>query len=245
MRTWLVGRAHLCGIVWVVAGCASVSMPVLRHETGEALGSGKVRVSASIGTSRVLPTAAASFAGVGFPQSASLFRGNQIGAKATVGVTPSLDFQLRTVFSPGGGGWSIGVKQQFFVSGPFALSAMIGIGRYSGGGTINYETVTGSQSLSTVLTANQYDVGVPVSYRFGKDTALYSGLHYYRSSFHGSAGTAIVEDSASDLGVNLGIRQTFGRVDVDLEAMMLKMGGPFTDRVGFTPFLGLAAGLAF
>jgi len=243
MRYW--EKAGIWGFSVIAGGCASVSMPVLRHETGETLGAGKVRAAVSLGTSRVLPVSAASFAGVGFPQSASLFRGNQIGAKGSVGVTSGLDLQLRTVFSPGGGGWSLGAKQLLVGSGPFSVSGMIGIGRYSGGGTLSYETVSGSSSLATVLTATQLDLGVPVSYRLGKDTVVYSGLDYYRSSFSGSAGSAIVEDSASDIGLNLGVRQTFGRIEVDAEVMMLKLGGPFTAGVGFTPFLGVAAGIIF
>lgn len=234
----------ICALL--LTGCASMTTPVLRHETGDTLGSGAYRVRGRLETSRVFPFAPSTVAAQGVAQDNGVFTGGLVGIEGAMGILNSLDGSLGAFFGVGGSGWRLGTKYKFLGSGAFSLAGMIGLGKYSGSGTAKLRTgTTGESSVTNTLSATVIDFGVPVSYAFTKETVVYSGLHFFKSSVKGSAATEVVSGSSTDYGPNIGLRFQVSQVEVDVEIMLLKVKDPFGGTSKMIPFFGVAGGIPF
>lgn len=232
----------------LVTGCSALTTPVLRQETGETLGQGRLRASAQLETGRIVPVvpAAVALAAVGNTQDSGIFSGLLFSLGGSYGVLPTTDIQLRTFYPLSGGGWRIGLKQQIIKGSNLAVAGMVGYGHYAAKG--NYTINTGSPTeVDTVMSASQVDFSIPVSYRLGSSVWVYSGFNVYMTSLIGVANTEADTASATDLGVNLGVKIKLSpRYDLSLEgAMLLSAGGPFGSEVGHSPYFGLGLGVLF
>ena len=239
-----VRRTFLSGLFFF-SGCSSLSTPALKHETGETLAKGKIRISGQIESTRMYPFVAAQSAAFGIPQGAGVFQGSLIGLSSAIGLDGKDDLQLKTYYCLGGAGWRIGTKYKAYTQGNINVAAMVGYGRYSAKGTIGMLTATQPLDVATTLSTYQVDISFPTSYRITKDSVLYSGLNYYRVGVTGSSETSFVKVVAHDLGVNFGYRIGWGKFETDAELAFVRLYDPFEDSVRFVPYLGLAASLVF
>jgi hypothetical protein len=229
-----------------ITACSSMKLPILKQETGEALGAGRFRVQGELGTGRTVPIVPAALASVTTPQDGSLFSGGLIRAGVSYGVAASTDLQLGTSYSIGGGGWRLGVKNQFVKGGAFALSGMVGYGQHSAKGSFDLDDSGNKTKVETVLSGRQIDLGIPVSYRFGQGSVLYSGLTANLESVSGSANAESVDQGFTDLVFNLGFRQAVSaQIDLSFELALAKLGGPFGADAGLKPYFGLGIGASF
>ena len=227
-------------------GCSSMKLPILRGETGESLGAGRLRVNGELGTGRTVPMVPAALAAVTTSQDTGIFRSPLLGAGVAYGVAGSTDLQLKTFYSFGGGGWRLGLKNQFIKGGSFAVAGTVGYGQHSAKGSFDITDSGSTTAVSTVLSASQIDLGVPVSYRVGAGSILYSGLTLYLNSVSGSANAEAVSQSFSDFAFNLGFRQNVSaRIDLSFELALAKLGGPFGSSAGMVPYFGLGVGVGF
>jgi hypothetical protein len=224
-----------------------MSTPVLRHETGEALGGGgKFRVRAQLETSRLFPVVPADIAApVTANQEGGLFRGGFFSIHGAAGVTKLLDVQLGTFYTITGGGWRLGSKYQLMQRGRLAMAGMIGYGRFSAKGTQSFSTVSGPVDVSHTLSASSLDISFPVSIRFSKGFALYSGLAYYRSDVTGSADMTGVNDYGNDIGTNVGVKINYGKFEGDIETAFVWMKDTIADSLRLVPYWGFSVGLNF
>lgn len=227
------------------SSCGTLSTSVLRHQTGEALGPGKIKVSGRIESARMIPVVDSADAAATTAQSTDVYQAASFGAQGEIGALPGLDFQLSTNYAKGGGGWRLGTKYELKRMGPIAVAVMAGYASYFGAGDVTYLTASTPETLSTTLAAQVFDIGFPISYRFSPGIALFSGLTYFHATVKGSVGNAAVSTSAGDLGMNLGFRITSGRVEGDLEGAMLRVSDPFTSGSKFVPFFGISCGVLF
>lgn len=122
---------------------------------------------------------------------------------------------------------------------------MVGYGAYSGNDDVTLATATGTEDETLSLSGKMWELSAPVSFRLNPTVAFYSGLAFYHASVVGSAGTDFVSGDAADLGTNLGIRLTFGRVEGDVEAAFLRVYDPFEQSTRYVPYLGIACGVTF
>jgi hypothetical protein len=127
----------------------------------------------------------------------------------------------------------------------WALSCGASFGRYSSRGSSTYVASGANVDISQTLSADHLGVYCPVSARLGPKTALYSGLHYWHSSVVGTADTTYVSAVTNDVGMNLGVRLNFGKIEGDVELMMVRMYDPFQQGYLIRPYLGLSAGISF
>ena len=194
---------------------------------------------------RTYPLVAAADPAAATIQDAALFQGGGFGITGSAGVLPQLDLQLGTAFSAGGGGWRMGAKYQWFKLGAIAVSGMFGYGAYSGSGDVAFLTAGTPETLNLAMSGHMWELGAPASFRLSPAFAVYSGLTFYHTGVHGSAGTQFVDGSANDLGWNIGIRITVGKIEGDLEAAFLRVHDPFEDSMRFIPYLGTAVGITF
>lgn len=232
-------------VALVAQACGTMGTPVLRHETGESLGTGHFRAMGYVESNRVYPLVAAGDPAASIAQSSGVFQAAGFGVMGEAGAMDRLDLQLGTSFSAGGGGWRVGAKYQLVKAGPWAVAAMFGYGAYSGSDDVELVTATGTEDDTLSLTGKMWEISFPVSFRFTPAAAFYSGLAFYHAYVVGSAGTEFVSGTANDLGTNLGLRLTFGRVEGDLEAAFLRVYDPFQQSTRFVPYLGLACGISF
>jgi len=228
------------------SGCTTVSSPALKHETAEALGGlGKFKVRADADVGRVYPVTSSALVGATASQSSGIFRGWLTGLSGAAGLLPRLDIQLGTRFTITGGGWRTGAKYQLIKKGGFSVAIMPAYGRYTARGTETYNTSTGTGDVTQTLSVWTLEGAAPVSFSFSKTFAVYSGLMYTRSSYDGVADTTAVSDTANDLGMNLGVRLNFGRIEGDVEAAMIRLYDPFEGGSRFVLFYGLSVGVLF
>jgi hypothetical protein len=227
------------------SGCGTLSTSVLRHQTGEALGPGKIKISGRVESARMTPVVPGGDPAVGTAQSNDPFQAAAFGVQGEIGALPGLDFQLATNYAKGGGGWRLGTKYQLKQLGPLAIAAMLGYGSYFGAGDVTYLTSSTPETLNSTLAAQVFDIGFPVSFRFSPVIATYSGLTLYRASVKGSVGSSAVSSENTDVGLNLGLRLTIGRVEGDLEGAFVRVNDPFVSGSRFVPFFGISCGVLF
>lgn len=240
-RSWAIGMAAL-----LAAGCSSMTTPVLRHETGEALGQKKFRAMARFETGRLYPVAVESSGAVGVGQEAKVFQGSFFGIQGAYGLLPKMDLQLATLYTLNGGGWRVGTKYQVVKKGNFAVAVMAGYGRYSSQGEITLATPTEPFDLDQTLSGWTLDLGFPVSYAFGKEFVVYGGLTMYRGQVGGTANLEVVTLTNYDLGANLGTRIGIkGKFFTDIEFATLRLYDPIVDAIRYVPYWGVAGGINF
>lgn len=243
-------RRSCCGSliagVMITTGCSSLSTPVLRHETGETLGTGKIKAGVNFETSRLYPLVPATASSATVEQNSSVYHGAFFGLYGAVGIHPRIDIQLRTYNAFAGGGWRLGAKINLLAQGRWAVATMFGYGRYSGKGTTTFQTAGQPEDLDQTLSAYNLDLGIPISYRFTPVFALFSGITVYRSGVTGSSGDSYVEATTHDLGVNLGAKFNFGRFEADAEFALLRLYDPFLNTSWrFMPYWGISGGVLF
>jgi hypothetical protein len=227
-----------------LGGCSSLSAPALRHETGEALGTGRLRVRLQTESARLFPLVPSGSAPFSVPQSVDVFQGGLLGVQADGGIAPLLDAQFGTFYPVGGGGWRLGAKYQLLKK-RFAVAAMGGYSRLATQGSVTYTTASGVQDFTQTFSGYRIDFGVPVSYRLGAASTLFGGLTYFRSGVRGSSGSGYVSSVDHDIGVNLGFKLNFGRFEGDLEFALQRLNDPFEQSNRYVPFWGLAGGILF
>ncbi|OFZ71378.1 MAG: hypothetical protein A3K03_00430 [Bdellovibrionales bacterium RIFOXYD1_FULL_44_7] len=239
------------------SGCASLSTPVLKHETGETLGAGKFRVRGQIETSRIHPLATVDRKStLSAAQENGVFQGGFLSVQGAAGVHAKVDAQLGAYYTMGGGGWRVGTKYKMLHKGNFASAVMAGYGRYSGkpsnqsyktGGSSTDSSATteatGSVEVSQMAAASHIDVSFPVSFRLSPTVALYSGANYYRSDTSGFSELQYVEDSSNDFGTNFGVKLTFGKIEADAEMAYVMISDSLSGGSRFLPYWG--ASIAF
>ena len=227
-------------------GCATVSAPVLKQETGETLGVKKFRILAHYEMSRIFAP--------GLPQggtarkraqSNSVFQGSYLGVQADGGVLPQLDLQLGANFTASGGGWRVGAKYQFIKSGRFAVSGMMGYAMTSGSGTIQYLTSGTPQEFDQTLSAHTFDFSIPSSVRATSWLVVYGGPMWMHSGASGSFGGLVVDDTFNDFGFNLGLQFSGWIFTGSIEAAELMLNDPFTASTRMVPFVGVSFGVTF
>jgi hypothetical protein len=223
-----------------------VTAPVLRHETGEALGQYKFRVSAYGEMARIyapdtLPTEVQ-----GISQKKEVFQAGLLGVQGAVGMLPKLDLQLGAYLSSGGGGWRLGAKYEILRGARFAVAGALAYGSRAGSGTVTYETAGPTLDLDQSLSAQMWELSVPVSFRLIPLVTAYGGLTFFRSAASGSFGTSVVSATFLDVGANLGMRfNVAGPFSADLEGAMLWISDPFIGSRRFIPYMGLGASVTF
>src|SRR4051812_49087154 len=82
-----------CALLLWATGCSTLSTPALRHETGEALGPGRIRVAGSLETNRAYAFAPAGSAAAGVVQEAGAFTGSHIGLMGGLGIFSNFEGQ--------------------------------------------------------------------------------------------------------------------------------------------------------
>jgi hypothetical protein len=233
-----------------LCACASVSTPVLRHETADALEFGKFRAGVGLETSHQYAFAPLASAASGVTQDGSLFVGNHLGLFGTAGFFGGTELQLRSYFSVGGGGWRASVKYQALKMASLSAALLVGYGKYTGTGTQALATTTGSSgSTGTVdvvqtLAARQIDFGPVVSYKIGT-TSIYGGATYYANQLTGVVDTTAVSSKFEELGFNLGVRIGLGAYDLDVEGAMAPIKDAVSGASNSTLFFGIAGGINF
>jgi hypothetical protein len=230
---------------FLAAGCSSLAVPTLRHETAETLGSGRIRLRGHLESARLFPNIGATAAD-GFSQDDSVFRGWIFGVQGAAGLTNRLDAQLGMTYMLGGSGWRLGSKYAAYALKRFKFAVMAGYGRYSSKGTTEFKTTGQPFEVSLTQSAWVVDFGVPVSYRLSPAVALYTGMTFYRSGLSGSANNNAVATMNSDLGVNLGMQLHIGaQFEGDVEMSLMRLYDPFTDSIRYIPFWGISGGIVF
>jgi hypothetical protein len=245
MRELALARGLALITAAMTTACGTLSTSVLRHQTGETLGPGRIKIAARLESARMTPLVPTGSATATTEQSTDVFQAASFGVQGEIGVTPKWDFQLATNYSKGGGGWRLGLKYGIRKFGKFDLAAMVGYGSYFGAGDVTFLTPTTPETMNQTLAAQVFDLGFPISFRLGPAVALYSGASFFRAGVRGSAGNDAVSVVTTDLGVNLGVRLTFGRIEGDLELMMLRVSDPFVDGTRMVPFFGISCGVLF
>jgi hypothetical protein len=236
--------------VCAASGCTTVTAPVLRHETGEALGGlGHFRAYAHIERGRLVPMIPQDSNFTGVEQETGVFTGALFGVQGAAGITPKLDLQAGTYLSQGGGGWRLGAKYQWLGTSNgqgWAIAAMAGYGRASGEGTLIYTAPASIETeVQQTLAARTLDLSLPVSYRFSPTFAAYTGLTYISNSVNGLSGGTFVEASTNDFAWNLGLKVSVNFMRFDLEMALLQANDPFLDENRIIPVYGLSAGVQF
>ncbi|HUP57675.1 MAG TPA: hypothetical protein VM598_09505, partial [Bdellovibrionota bacterium] len=122
----------------MTSACGTLSSSVLRHQTGEMLGPGKIKVAARLESARMTPLVPTGSATATTEQSTDVFQAASFGVQGEIGVTPKWDFQIATNYSKGGGGWRLGLKYGIKKLGKFDLAAMVGYGSYFGAGDVTF-----------------------------------------------------------------------------------------------------------
>lgn len=226
-------------------GCATVSAPVLKQATGEALGTKKFRILAHYEMSRIFAPGTPQGGTSGIPQKSSVFQGSYLGVQAEAGVLPVLDLQLGANFTASGGGWRAGTKCQVYKGGRFAVAGMLGYAAASGTGTIQYLTDSTPQEFTQTLSAYTVDVSIPMSIRATPALVVYGGPMWLHSGASGSLGGELVEDTFNDFGTNLGLQVSHWIFTGSVEAAALFMRDPFTDSNRLVPYVGVSFGVRF
>ncbi len=233
----------------IASACTTVTTPVLRHETGEALGgAGSFKGYVHLERARLVPAIAESSPNAGVAQKDEVFVGTLFGVQGAAGIHPRMDAQAGAYLSQGGGGWRLGLKYQWKGSSNavgWAMAAMGGYSRASGRGTITYQTTTFEAPLQQTLAAKTIDVSLPVSYRFSPTIAAYSGLSYFHNIVSGVSGSDYVSAVTNDFAWNLGVKVSVNFLRFDVEAALLQVHDPFTSENRIIPVYGLSAGVQF
>ncbi|MGK5082566.1 hypothetical protein WDW37_04605 [Bdellovibrionota bacterium FG-1] len=242
-------RVHVAFIAAVaiilLSGCSTVAIPVLRHQTAEALGTQRFRVMGHIETARVFEPLATDQT-LGIDQGASLFQGTVLGVRGEAGVSPKFDVQLGALFSSSGGGWRLGAKYEIVrLGGRFASAVSLGYGAASGSGTLTYLTAGQPVEMTQTISANCVDLAFPVSFKISPLMTAYSGLIFMRSYVSGNLGSTLVSDYSHDYGTNLGMKFSEGRFEGDVEIAFLRVSDPFAVSGRFIPYFGGSFGVTF
>ena len=234
------GALSLLGL----CACATVSAPVLRHQTGETLGPKKFRASLRAEKSRIFAPASTTDTAE-IEQEDSVFQGVILGLQAEAGILPKLDAQLGFSLTPSGGGWRVGAKYKVFQRGAFAGAAMLGYGASSGSGSVSYATSDAPIEIEQTLSMRILDFSMPVSFRIDPSFAIYGGWMLLRTNVNGSFGSSVVSDISYDPGLNIGVKITHGIFEGDLEFAMIRVHDPFMDGGRNIPFFGASFGILF
>ena len=238
----------------LLAGCSTVAIPVLRHETGDTLGQKGIRVAARVESARMFPAFAAGSAAINAQQPVDPFVASLVGVTGTIGALPDLDVQLGALWSVNGGGWRLAAKYRFLKKGRFAVAAMLGYNAASGSGTITYATGALPAVTPQTLSVATKEFSIPVSFRVNSAIVLYSGLMYLHSGIQGSPGLAdfagVTQPSwtANDWGTNLGMRVLWNRFEFDFETAVLDVNDPFLNggtSTRLVPYLGAQVAVLF
>lgn len=237
--------ASVLALAALFQGCSTLTEPALRHETGEAIGKGHYKVSAILESARMYQIPPQGSGTAGIDQGTEVFQGSYLGFRGVMGVLPKMDVQLEWVFSFHGGGWRIGTKYELLRKEHLAFAVMGGYSTASASGTVTLHSATAPYADSQTLSANTADISLPVSWRFNKYVAVFSGLNYFHSEANGSAGTEYVVLPNNDTGVNLGVRINVDRIEGDVEASTVRLYDPFTDSMRFVSFYGISVGIVF
>jgi hypothetical protein len=229
------------------SGCSTLTAPVLRHETGENLGSGNFRVLAHFDSSRIFPVVPENSSAATTLQNGTVFTGSLFGVKGEVGVLSIVDLQAEGFAQMSGGGWRLGTKVGIVQLGDFFVAGSLGYGAYSGSGTVTFLTPGYPTDLAQSLSATTTDLSIPISYRISPTFTVYSGFTFYHSEAFGTAGSGGegVSYTSNDTSVNLGFRIVYGRYFGDVEAAILHLYDPFTGSMRSLPYFGAAIGAAF
>lgn len=249
-------------LIIFLEACSTTSIPVLRHETGETLGSNAKSISIRAETSRAIPTPPTQ-SGDTFSstQSSNQLSSALLGLNIKYGLLEKLDLKLDTPLLLGGGGWRFNAKYQLFgtpasssAPGNFAVSAMMSYGKFASRGDVTYSTGSSTSTTSSPtsdatftqsLSANTIEFSFPVSIKVLEGFIIYSGVYYSILKASGTIDLEDVEVSTSDLGFNLGIQNKIDSVLLNIEGMMLKAENPFSGDSNFEVYFGLSAGLSF
>jgi hypothetical protein len=236
--------AALCALS--AAGCTTMTVPVLRHETGETLGSRKFRVSARFESSRMFSFTEGDPNIDRVAQNSDVFTGSALGLGMTAGLADRVDAQVEGFSNFGGAGWRLGTKVMLLRRGRYGVSVMGGYASNSGSGTVRYLTGGFPVDLVQTLSAGTVDLGVPASVKMTDHLWFYGGLTWFRSGVNGTLGVNNVSAVVNDLGTNLGARILLGTsVEIDLETALLRFYDPFSDSGRTAPYFGLAASFLF
>ena len=226
-----------------------MSVPVMRHETGETLDPWDFQLRGSVEFSRDFPFVPPTSLAAAVVQDGGIYGASLITAAGVVGLFPRLNAQIGTAFSSSSSGWKVSAKYQFFgatgsASKGLAAAGMFGVGSYSGQGTLAYQTSAGTQNLDQSLSSRMFDISVPVSFRFSPEFAVYSGVTLYHHYVSGSSAGGVIANVANDLGINLGVKMVFGKFETDVELTFLNVPDAFTPSSKFLTFFGASFGFA-
>jgi hypothetical protein len=223
-----------------------LSSPVLRHETGETLGQGKLRLRGEFETTRVYPLVPPGSTSMGVQQQDSIFSGTTIGVQIAYGLLEFLDIQGGSSYLFGGAGWRLGAKWGFVRMGRWSVAIGSGYGRFSGTGSLSYGLTDGTLlDTDQTLSATRFDLSLPVSYRLSPMFALYSGVHFFSSAVDGSTGAAVVSESLFDFGANFGVKFNLDWFEGDLEIATINVDDPFLASRRWVPYYGFSGGIRF
>lgn len=247
----------------MLSACSTLSIPVLKHETGETIGVNSKNVSLKAETSRAIPTVPV-IDGVTFSstQESNPTQSGLLGLYFKYGIIENLDLKIDTPFFLGGGGWRLSAKYQLLGApasssnaGNFAISAMVAYGNFASSGDVTYNTSSGDASTASVstgeatyvqsLSATSIEFSFPISYKIFDGFVVYSGLHYSLLKADGTIHLIATEVSTSDLSFNLGIQNKFDTVLVNIEGMLLRAENPFNGESSFESYFGVSAGITF
>lgn len=233
-------------LLFLTSACATVSTPVLRHETGETLGApGKLKAQIRFETSRLFPVVPPDSLAIGTEQNAGIFKSSLFGFQGTIAAHQRVDFQIAGAIFSRGGGWRIGGKYALMKKGNLAVASTLGYGVYSSSGTETYLTAGQPVDVGQTLTVSTIDIAFPVSYRLTPTIIAYGGAMFLFNSVEGAASLVAVTGKPVDFGINLGGRLSLGRFELDLEMAFLYLGDNFMDSTRIIPYFGLGAGVLF
>jgi hypothetical protein len=243
-------RGILLIFLLALTGCGTMSIPVMRHDTGETLLPWDFQIRGSMEFSRDFPFVPPLAPAAGIAQDGGVYGASLITATGVVGAFPKFNLELQTAFSASSAGWKFSGKYQFYgkpgmTEKGLAASGKFGIGTYSGQGTValRVDSIGTIQSFDQSLSSRMFDVSVPVSYRFSPEFAVYSGLTWYHHYVSGSAAGGLISNVANDWGFNLGLKMKFNKFETDVELVFLNVPDAFTESSRFLTFIGVSFGL--
>lgn len=236
-------------------GCL-LSVPALKHETGETVGAGHFRFFGQLETAQTFPVYPTDSSVAGVSQLSSVFQGTLMGMQAAVGVHKKVELQLGSFLSLRGGGWKLGAKYQILGHptmdqgkiadrGNFAVSVAVRYETHAVAGTLTYQTATAPLDMDQTLSGTATEYSVPVSFRLSPNFAVYSGLSLTHSSVSGSVGTGYAQDSTNDFSTRLGVKVNFDRFEGDIETAVVALHDNFSDSARLVPYYGISFGVLF